>query len=167
MKLIFALLFILLILILTYYIYKSSSIYYAKTNKESLICKIRCSSRTSVFFLVFSIIIILLLIDKIMNFSTFTFYYLFAFMYLPQYILFLLSDTTIFIFKDRIISSNNPIKFSNISKIEIKPTKGSNKFSLLITQGKSTYVETIFSNGREKLIEILKPLLDENTEFIY
>lgn len=167
MKLIFALLFILLILILTYYIYKSSSIYYAKTNKESLICKIRCSSRTSVFFLVFSIIIILLLIDKIMNFSTFTFYYLFAFMYLPQYILFLLSDTTIFIFKDRIISSNNPIKFSNISKIEIKPTKGSNKFSLLITQGKSTYVETIYSNGREKLIEILKPLLDENTEFIY
>lgn len=167
MKLIFALLFILLILILTYYIYKSSSIYYAKTNKESLICKIRCSSRTSVFFLVFSIIIILLLIDKIMNFSTFTFYYLFAFMYLPQYILFLLSDTTIFIFKDRIISSNNPIKFSNISKIEIKPTKGSNKFSLLITQGKSTYVETIYSNGREKLIEILKPLLNENTEFIY
>lgn len=167
MKLIFALLFILLILILTYYIYKSSSIYYAKTNKESLICKIRCSSRTSVFFLVFSIIIILLLIDKIMNFSTFNFYYLFAFMYLPQYILFLLSDTTIFIFKDRIISSNNPIKFSNISKIEIKPTKGSNKFSLLITQGKSTYVETIYSNGREKLIEILKPLLNENTEFIY
>ena len=102
-----------------------------------------------------------------MNFSTFTFYYLFAFMYLPQYILFLLSDTTIFIFKDRIISSNNPIKFSNISKIEIKPTKGSNKFSLLITQGKSTYVETIYSNGREKLIEILKPLLNENTEFIY
>lgn len=167
MKLIFALLFILLILILTYYIYKSSSIYYAKTNKESLICKIRCSSRTSVFFLVFSIIIILLLIDKIMNFSTFTFYYLFAFMYLPQYILFLLSDTTIFIFKDRIISNNNPIKFSNISKIEIKPTKGSNKFSLLITEGKSTYVETIYSNGREKLIEILKPLLNENTEFIY
>ncbi len=36
MKLIFALLFILLILILTYYIYKNSSIYYAKTNKESL-----------------------------------------------------------------------------------------------------------------------------------
>ena len=167
MKLIFALLFILLILILTYYIYKISSIYYAKTNKESLICKIRCSSRTSVFFLVFSIIIILLLIDKIMNFSTFTFYYLFAFMYLPQYILFLLSDTTIFIFKDRIISNNNPIKFSNISKIEIKPTKGSNKFSLLITEGKSTYVETIYSNGREKLIEILKPLLNENTEFIY
>lgn len=167
MKLIFALLFTLLILILTYYIYENSSIYYAKTNKESLICKIRCSSRTSVFFLVFSIIIILLLIDEIMNFSTFNFYYLFAFMYLPQYILFLLSDTTIFIFKDRIISSNNPIKFSNISKLEIKPTKGSNKFSLLITQGKSTYVETIYNNGREKLIESLKPLLDENIELIY
>ena len=167
MKLIFALLFILLILILTYYIYKSSSIYYAKTNKESLICKIRCSSRTSVFFLVFSIIIILLLIDEIMNFSTFNFYYLFAFMYLPQYILFLLSDTTIYFFKDRIISSNTTIKLSDISKIEIKPTKRPNKFSLLITQGKSTYVETIYSNGREKLIEILKPLLDENIEFIY
>jgi len=53
MKLIFALLFTLLILILTYYIYKNSSIYYAKTNKESLICKIRCPSRTSIFFLVF------------------------------------------------------------------------------------------------------------------
>lgn len=102
-----------------------------------------------------------------MNFSTFNFYYLFAFMYLPQYILFLLSDTTIFIFKDRIISSNNPIKFSNISKIEIKPTKRSNKFSLLITQGKSTYVETIYNNGREKLIESLKTLLDENIDFIY
>ena len=127
MKLIFALLFILLILILTYYIYKNSSIYYAKTNKESLICKVRCSSRTSIFFLVFSAIIILLLINEIMNFSTFNFYYLFAFMYLPQYILFLLSDTTIFIF----------------------------------------YVETIYSNGREKLIESLKTLLDENIELIY
>lgn len=167
MKLIFALLFILLILILTYYIYKNSSIYYAKTNKELLICKVRCSSRTSVFFLVFSIIIILLLIDEIMNFSTFNFYYLFAFMYLPQYILLFLSDTTIYIFKDRIISSNNPIKFNDVSKIEIKPTKRANKFSLLITQGKSTYVETIYSNGREKLIESLKPLLNENIEFIY
>ena len=88
-------------------------------------------------------------------------------MYLPQYILFLLSDTTIYIFKDRIISSNNPIKFNDISKIEIKPTKRPNKFSLLITQRKSTYVETIYSNGREKLIESLKPLLNENIEFIY
>lgn len=102
-----------------------------------------------------------------MNFSTFNFYYLFAFMYLPQYILFLLSDTTIYIFKDRIISSNTTIKLSDISKIEIKPTKRPNKFSLLITKGKSTYVETIYSNGREKLIESLKPLLNENIEFIY
>lgn len=167
MKLIFALLFILLILILTYYIYKNSSIYYAKTNKESLICKVRCSSRTSIFFLLSIIIAIFLSISSIIDSTTFNFYYLFAFMYLPQYILFLLSDTTIFIFKDRINSSNNPIKFSTISKIEIKSTKRFNKFSLLITQGKSTYVETIYSNGREKLIEILKPLLDENTEFIY
>ena len=102
-----------------------------------------------------------------MNFSTFNFYYLFAFMYLPQYILLFLSDTTIYIFKDRIISSNNPIKFNDVSKIEIKPTKRANKFSLLITQGKSTYVETIYSKGREKLIESLKPLLNENIEFIY
>ena len=46
-------------------------------------------------------------------------------------------------------------------------TKRPNKFSLLITKGKSTYVETIYSNGREKLIESLKPLLNENIEFIY
>lgn len=161
------LLIILSIPIITYYIYKNSSIYYAKTNKESFISKVRCFSRTSVFFLVFSVITIFLLIAEIIDSGTFNFYYLSAFMYLPQYIILFLSDTSIYIFKDRIISSNNPIKFSNISKIEIKPTKRANKFSLLITQGKSTYVETIYSNGREKLIESLKPLLDENIEFIY
>lgn len=135
---------------------------FVKKNKNTFIERFFIPSTSLYFFLISSIVFILIIIDKVMNYNDDFFYVFIVLIITVKYIISALSESYLYIYKDRIIPSNCHILFSDIESIEIEP-KNKRKAYLIFKRKNSFYRTTFYNKDKKKIIDLLHQL---NIDFI-